>query len=604
MAGSAAGHPREDPVARSIARHAPAALLFTALTCVLAYPILTSLRTAVAGWEGDNLYYVRSVWWWKRALFDLRISPFFDPTAYYPVGQQTGRSEMTAANTLLGLPLTLAFGPVVAYNSLLFFSFVATGFFTYLWIERLTGRRAAGLLAGTVAAFLPFRFAHLPGHLPQVATQWMPLTLYFFELFLERQTLRRAALLGFAVALVVLGCWYYAYALALMLPIYVVLRTRTVGGVWRRPVWWRGVLAAAAVALIVVAPFLLQMLRLHDAGQLHRSLGEMDEWSLNPYAFFVSNPRHPVWGDRAMNDALPMRRRALWVERSVALGMVAVMAALLGVWRQPRRSVAALAGVWLGSYLVALGPTLHFNDRQVRVEVPAPLAAAAAKALALGGMGPEALPEGFVQAHNIPVPLPSLALYMFVPFTSSMRVMARFGLWTGLMTAGLAGWGLLKLVEIGERRFGPAARRAVPAALIAAVAFESLAFIPMLPVVPRPVDIWLGQRPGNPVVVELPVVQGGRYYQNFWATTRQCADLFGWRGDSFPPPVDTELRAALQDFPSASSLRFLKSSAATDVLVSPARIPGWDDASHSQEFDDTLRLTAVIDGVHVYRVVR
>jgi hypothetical protein len=280
------------------------------------------------------------------------------------------------------------------------------------------------------------------------------------------------------------------------------------------------------------------------------------------------------------------------------------MAALLGVWRQPRRSVAALAGVWLGSYLVALGPTLHFNDRQVRVEVPAPLAAAAAKALALGGMGPEALPEGFVQAHNIPVPLPSLALYMFVPFTSSMRVMARFGLWTGLMTAGLAGWGLLKLVEIGERRFGPAARRAVPAALIAAVAFESLAFIPMLPVVPRPVDIWLGQRPGNPVVVELPVVQGGRYYQNFWATTRQCADLFGWRGDSFPPPVDTELRAALQDFPSASSLRFLKSSAATDVLVSPARIPGWDDASHSQEFDDTLRLTAVIDGVHVYRVVR
>jgi hypothetical protein len=592
-------------VVRSIARHAPAALLFTALTSVLAYPILISLGSAVAGWEGDNLYYVRSIWWWKHALFDLRISPFFDPTAYYPVGQQTGRSELTAANTVLALPLTLTFGPIVAYNSLLIFSFVATGFFTYLWIERLTGRRSAGLLAGTVAAFLPFRFAHLPGHLPQVATQWVPLALYSFELFLERQTLRRAALLGLAVALVTLGCWYYAYALALMLPIYVLLRARAERGVWRRPAWWRGVLAAAAVALMVVAPFLLQMFRLYDAGQLHRSLGEMDEWSLNPYEFFVPNPRHPVWGDPSLNDALPMRRRAHWVEHGVALGMVAVLSALVGVVSgRPRRSVAALSGVWLASYLVALGPTLHYHDRQVRVDVPAPLAAAAAKALAVGGLGPQTLPEGFLQAHDLPVPLPSLALYMFVPFTSGMRVMARFGMWTGLMTAGLAGWGLLKLVEIGERRFGPTARRTIPGALIAAVAFESLAVIPMLAVVPRPVDLWLAKRPGDPVVVELPVAQGGRRYQNYWATTRQGADLFGWRGDSFPPPVELERRTALEGFPSASSLQFLKASAATHVLVSPEQIPGWDDASQSTEFANTLRLEAVVGDVHVYRVVR
>lgn len=590
---------------RWVTRHAPAALLFTALTSVLAYPILTSLRDAVPGWEGDNLYYVRSLWWWKHALLDLRISPFFDPTAYYPVGQGLGGSEMTAVNTLPALPLTLSFGPVVAYNCLLLFSFVATGFFTYLWIEHLTGRRSAGLLAGTVAAFLPMRFAHIAGHLPEIATQWVPLALYSFELFLERQTLRRAALLGLAVALVPLGCWYYAYALALMLPIYALLRTRKDRAVWRRPAWWRGVLTATAVALVIVAPFLFPMLRLYEAGKLHRSLGEMDEWSLNPYQFFVPNPRHPLWGDRAMNDALPMRRRSLWVERSVALGTVAVLAALVGVVSQRRRcSVAALFGVGLASYLIALGPTLHYHDHQVRVDVPAPLAAAAARALAMGGMGPEALPEGFVQADNLPVPLPSLALYMFVPFTAGMRVMARFGLWTGFMTAGLAGWGLLKLVETAERRFGPSARWTIPTALIAAVAFESLAVIQMLPVVPRPVDLWLATRPGNPVVVELPVAQGIRRYQNFWATTRHCADLFGWRGDSFPPPVEFERQAALQGFPSASSLDFLRASAATHVLVSPGQIPGWADASQSPEFVATLRPGAVVGDVHVYRVMR
>ena len=326
---------------RLVARHLPALLLFGVLTGVLAFPLLASLRTAIPGWEGDNLYYVRSIWWMKHALVDLRISPFFDPTSYYPVGQQTGRSEMSAANTVPVLPVTLAFGPVVAYNVVLLFSFVATGFFTYLWVGHLTGRRSAGLLAGTVAAFLPLRFAHLVGHLPQVTTQWVPFSLYAFELFLERHTLRRAALLGLGVGLVVLGCWYYGYALALMFPIYAVLRTWPDRAVWRRAAWWRGVLASAALALVLVLPFLAPMLRLHEAGQLKRSLAEMDSWSLNPYDFFLPNLLHPVWGETA-SAAFP-RQRALWVEQGVALGTVAALTALVGlVSGRPRRSVAAL----------------------------------------------------------------------------------------------------------------------------------------------------------------------------------------------------------------------------------------------------------------------
>ena len=232
------------------------------------------------------------------------------------------------------------------------------------------------------------------------------------------------------------------------------------------------------------------------------------------------------------------------------------------------------------------------------------MAAAATRVLALAGGETQPRPAGLEQARDVPVPLPSLALYLFVPLTASMRVMARFGLWTGLMTAGLAGWGLVKLVDIAERRFGPAARGAVPTALIAAVAFESLSVIPMMPTVPRPVDEWLATRPGRPVVVELPVGQAVRSYQNYWATTRQCADLFGWRGDSFPSPLETERRAALEGFPSAESLAFLKSSAATHVLVSPGLVPGWDAVSQSPELAGTLRLKQVLGDVHVYRVVR
>src|SRR4051794_23017712 len=95
---------------RGIAYHAPALLLFSVLTLLLAFPVVAGLFSGrVPGWEGDNMYYVRSMWWVKRALLDLHILPFVDVTSYYPVGHAIARSEMTATNTLLFLPVTAAF---------------------------------------------------------------------------------------------------------------------------------------------------------------------------------------------------------------------------------------------------------------------------------------------------------------------------------------------------------------------------------------------------------------------------------------------------------------------------------------------------------------
>ncbi|RPJ85742.1 MAG: hypothetical protein EHM13_00215, partial [Acidobacteria bacterium] len=358
----------------ALRRHTPALLVFLFLTLLSAYRIVASLATAVPGWEGDNLYYVRSLWWMKHALFALRISPLFDPTAYFPVGHQLARSELTAANTILALPITALWGPVVAYNIVLLLSFVATGFGTYLWVTTLTGRRASGLLAGTIAALLPLRFAHLPGHLPQVTTQWIPFALYAFELFLARRSARRAVAMGLFAALVVLGCWYYGFALALLFPPYVALRTWPVRHVWREAAWWRGLAIAVLAAVVLVVPFLVPMLHLQAGGEIRRSLADMEMWSLNVYDFFLPNPAHPLWGD-AVSRWFAVDR-GWWVERTVAIGYVASGLALAGLFLgRPRRGVLALVVIWLASYLIALGPTLHSGDAQVRFAVPARVAA-------------------------------------------------------------------------------------------------------------------------------------------------------------------------------------------------------------------------------------
>jgi hypothetical protein len=583
-------------------RHSAVLLLFVFLTFLLVFPAAISIGSAVPGWEGDNLYYVRSMWWMKHALVDLHVLPFFDPTSYFPVGHHLARSEMSAANTIPALPITMAWGPVAAYDIAVLFSFVATGFFTYLWVLKLTGKRSPAVLAGTIMAFLPMRFAHLPGHLPQLTTQWVPLTLYAFERFLDRRTAGRAAVMGLSAALVVLGCWYYGYALAIMMPIYVALRTWPTRSLWREAAWWRGIGLAAALAIVLVAPFLVPMFRLMGQGQLHRPLAEMESWSINYYDFFLPNLLHPAWGEAA-SRWFP-RQRAAWVERGIVLGYVAFAIALVGVlFGRPRRIVWALGGVWLASYLIALGPTLHSGDAQVRIPVGHWGIAIANRAAAALGAGNAALLQGTADGR-VPVPLPSLLMYAFVPVTSSIRVMARFALWTGMMTAALAAFGLLVLCDRGERRWGGAARGAWPAALVAAVAFESLGVLMVTPVGPRAVDKWVAGQPSSVVITELPVEQGLRPFQNYWATVHGHPTLFGWNGDSFPPPEQEQRAQALRSFPSPESIDYLRSARVTYVLVNPAETPQWDAMRQRLERADGLYWERTLGGIRVYRVLR
>lgn len=587
---------------RSAAQHLPALLIFIALTWVLAHPIVAGLSTAeIPGWEGDNFYYVRSIWWLKHALFDLGIAPFFDPTAYYPVGHSLARSELTAPNTVLALPITMTAGPTIAYNVIILFSFVATGFFGYLWVLKLTGSRLSGILAGTVIAFMPFRFAHAVGHLPQLATHWLVLSLYAFELFLERRTLRRAALLGFAVAFSALGSWYYGYALALILATYAVVRT------WRDPVWkergwWTGIAASSAVALLIMLPFLIEMLKLSNAGALDRSLIEMQAWGLNVYDPLIPNLQHMVWGEQA-RQMFPVQTR-LWVEKIHTLGYVALALALVGLWtwrKHSPRIVWALAIAWLVSYSIALGPFLKYGDELVRVPLPRPIAEFAASVA--GGDSEAEVRRSFFEA-GVPVPLPSAFLYKFVPFTKSMRVMARFTVWTVFMTAALAGFGLLTLLTVARRHWGAAAPPLIASLFVALVAFESWTKVPMVHVGPRPVDLWLAQQPDDVVIVEMPVLQGIRPFQNYWATHHGRKMVFGWAGDSFPAPVERERAEILADFPSPRSLDFLRSVRTTHVLMTPSQIPEWTTMEPLVNASPGLVLDRTLHDVRVYRLVR
>jgi len=584
-----------------IVRHLSVLLLFCLLTAVMVAPLVANPVSLTPGWEGDNLICIRLFWWAKHALVDLRSSPFFDPSSYFPAGHTVVNGEMFPATTFLGVPLTVLWGPVVAYNVTLLLTFVITGFGTYLWIGQLTGSPAGGVVAGVVAAFLPFRFAHLVGHLHMMSTHWVPLALYSFDSFLERKQVGWAVALGVTTALVALSSWYYAYSIALMLPLYAAVRSRPWREQWT-PAWWRGVGVAGVSAAVLVAPFLVPYLVLRSHGGLTRTIGEMESWSINFYDFFLPNRLNPAFSAFVLRW-FPVEA-SQWVERGVALGYVAILLAIVACMHRRRHpAMRALLVVWAVSFAIALGPSFHLGDRPVLVPLPRPLVAVTAKTLELWPSLARVRADVLNQ-QSVAIPLPSLFLFAFVPLTNGMRVMARFGMWTGLMTAGLAGWGTVVLLGAVRRRAGD--RRWVPVAVVAVlctlILAESRSEIVMMALSPRPVDQWLARQRPDGAVIDLPLEQTFRPLQNYYKTVHQQPTAFGPAEDGFMPKIFDVRKAALADFPSAASVAALHDWQVRRVLFTPAEIPNWPH--YKQRIDATPGLTfeGEIGGVLVYDV--
>jgi hypothetical protein len=561
-------------LAASLRKHLPITLLFVLLTIIMTYPLITYVGKGIMGWEGDGLYYVWQMWWVKHSVIDLHLSPFFDPLVYFPVGYQVANGELTPANSLLLLPITALWGPVVGYNVAMLFSFFASALGAYLWIYQVTKRQAGACVGAVIFAFLPYRFAHMAGHLELMSTQWIPLTFFAVERFIANRRLWWAVATGLFLALVALSSWYYAYAAMLLFPVYLLLRTWPWHVHWREPRWRAGVAIIVIVALMLVIPFAVPYYRLAATGQIKRDLGQMEFWTLNPYDFFLPNLSHPLWS-KDLGRLFPVQS-SQFVERQINLGWVALTLAIAGWWRTRRSSwTRLLVALWVISYLLALGPTLHSADK--RIQLP------------------------FLPA----IPLPSYILWRWVPFTSGMRVMIRFGLWTGLVTGALAGLGASELFDSLQTHLRSS--RVVPSVVVGTITvlilFESYGMIYQeTPLQPRPVDQWLAAQSPCSSVIELPLEQGTRSLQNYYATVNQQCTVLGPAGDSFDAPIRSQRIAALRDFPSADSLAVLKEAQTKYVLFTPSQITNWHEYQQAIEASNALYLEQKIGNVWVYRV--
>ena len=296
-------------------RSAPlAALIYFAISVALTWPLLPGMASDVPGDLGDSLLNMWILAWGAEHVPRLLTgsmswAEYWNANIFHPDPLALALSEHLFGQTLQILPVYWLTGNIILCYNLIFIStFALSAFGTYLLVHDLTGDKRAAFIAGLVYGFLPYRIASVP-HVQVMSSQWMPFALWGLNRFVgsrEPGAGRREAETGirgyaalvfgtFALVMQNWSCGYYLLYFAPFVPLFVLHRMWSLGTL-RSVRTWVGLIAAAAVTLVLSLPFLFPYAEVQTRFGFERTFGEVVLYSANVWSYITASENVWLWG--------------------------------------------------------------------------------------------------------------------------------------------------------------------------------------------------------------------------------------------------------------------------------------------------------------------
>ena len=500
-------------VLRSLPR---ACLLFTALTLVVTWPQAMHLGTQAAD-HYDVFFNMWRFGWFAHALVKAPAS-LLDGNIFHPERRTLTFSDAMPVESALAAPLLwLSVPPVLVHNLILLLGIILSGAGMFVLAREVTGSRLAGLVAGMIFSFAPYRFEHYM-HMELQWTVWMPWAFWALYRAVTTGRLRFGLLTGLFLTLQMLSSIYYGVFLAALLPIAAAVLFATVREAPVRrsaAALLAGALVAAVLCGIYAAPY-------RETRELvgARSIDEVEQFSATPASYLAASPTNFLYG--RTSDSLGGQERRLFP------GALALMLAVAGLVLRPRAPVAAAS--------LACG-LLAFD-------------------LSLG-------PNGLLYE----------AVYRHVTLFHAFRAIARLGVFVLFFVALLAAHG----TAVITRPLPPPRRRAAGAVLCGILLAEYwVAPLPLVAYPNEPPDIYrlLESQPFG-IVAEFPLpsnVEPGDEPRIIYASTFHWKPLLnGYSG--YYPPSYKHRRIRLRAFPAPHTIGRLRKEGVRYVIVHSTGYP-------------------------------
>lgn len=557
-------------------------VLFVLLTIAMTWPLVRVMDSMLVGQIGDNVYFVWLFGWFRRAIFELKVSPFIVPFLNYPEGWSLAYTEMSLGTLAIGIPFSFTAGNVFAYNISALATFVLSGFLMYLWVQGMTKNHWAGIIAGSFFAFSPYRFAHFrAGHLNLLGTMWFPLYFMgFFNLLQEGKSSRGMVwLTGIAFGLIGLSSIYYLYATILISLFVVVVYLTIHKQLIRNPNFWRQAFAALLISTPLILAAVIPFIQLETQGGLQsRDVFKVVGGSASLTDFILPSTDHFLIGSWVSESY----SRNHWIEGTLYLGVVPTGLSAVAViknWKTLQRRRVILLLILIGGFgvLFALGTHLHWNEKIIDVPVPQLLRAR-------------------LDRDSIHIRLPVFYLFQFMPMFSRLRTFKRIGVFALLSISVLSGLGM----DWVRKRVGHRIWAFVAPLMFILVMFEIYPgpFQNFAIVEPRPVDYWLAEQPGDGAVAQFPFYQVEDQDQ-VYNTLVHGKPFIGGFFNAFPPLQYRNIKPIMEKFPDENSVNLLQDLQIKYIIIDETAYKNFNNLQE-EIHNFGLELLVTFNDDHVY----
>jgi hypothetical protein len=562
---------------------------YSFLAVALTFPLVLHLSSAVPHDLGDPLVST-SILWWNAHVLPL-TARWWNGFAFYPSPGMLAFSDHRLGESLVASPLQwLGCSPLAAYNLTLLLTFPLCALSAHWLGFTLTKRHGAGVIAGLVYGFSPYRIAHLE-HLELLAAFDMPATLVALHQFVA--TRRRAWLAVIVVTLTLQGLCtsYYLLFFCVLLLLWAVWFVRIVE--WRRAA---AIAGACACSVALLLPIAIGFWRIHQQYGFARPLNDIVTLSADLTSFVTASPMVALWGWTGSWNG---------PERQLFPGLTVVALVVAGAivaFRQERRegrralniasvscaaiallfAAAAVAAAALGPRRFELGPlavTIGVPFKPLSLAIIASAIAFALSPPAVAAFGRRSAfgfyvaatvvlsvlclgPKPRVFGHQFWYESPYAWLMRLPLFGDGVRVPARFAM-PAILTLSAAG-----ALAFNRLRLSGVTRRLAVVALAAGIVADG--WMRELPLLPPPEPLTLPGIGRFAAVAELPM-DGDLFAETaaMWRATRHGRPVVN--GNSgYDPPEYWALRVASLEH-DWSALRAYSSAGPLLIAVERAR---------------------------------
>ena len=378
------------------------------IAAVITWPVVVDPFSRLVGHPGNDTW--NHVWgyWWVGEALSRGEFPLNADKLVFPAGGTLYFIDTIQA--VVSWPVQLVFGPVFAFNFVMFTQIAFSGFAAWLLAWKLSGDSLSSYLAMVIYASAPHLLGQTYNGISEtVCAGWFPLTLWALLRLMERPNRVRAIVLGCIGSCCILTSWYYglfATIGSLVLFCWYAIRQSWLHD-WRA-IWKSVGVAVLTSAALIIAPLQVFRSSLSASDAIVTRDPEFVERSLLNHnitdIFAFINPTTV-----ASPDLFSLYGEELIIV--IYIGWIGLLLAFFGILSAPSNRPVR-PWIWLGVvfFLFSLGPYLNAGGEYLKI-------------------------------NDQLVPLPFLALYKALPIFDRISHPFRFVMGVQLVVALLASEG-------------------------------------------------------------------------------------------------------------------------------------------------------------------